>query len=109
MTNAEKFKSTEDRYVEFKKFCHKYACGNCPLNEDGIVEAKCGFKWLYLEYKEELKPCPFCGGTKTTRIEKDKSGYFRVECQNLKCEMNPKTPWCNIVESAIGVWNRRAK
>lgn len=108
MTNAEKYKTPKERAKEYKKYCSSHGgCHKCGLNK--YAGSVCRYAWLDLEYKEELKPCPFCGETKTTRIEKDNSGCFRVECQNLKCEMNPKTPWCDIVESAIGVWNRRAK
>lgn len=46
MTNGEKFRNTNERHVEFREFCRKYACGDCPVGEDGILESKCCFKWL---------------------------------------------------------------
>ena len=103
MTNGEKFTSPDERYVEFKKFCHKYACGNCPVNEDGIMEAKCGFKWLDLEYKEELKNCPFCGDESVNIFKSDNMNIWYVSCS--KCGV--RTEGDTSKEMAIDAWNMR--
>ena len=103
MTNADRYKTAYERLKAHREMCRRKNNCNC------IGDSLCLLKWLEQEVEEKLLPCPFCGGTETTRIEKDNIGCFRVECQNLKCEMNPKTPWCDIVESAIGMWNRRAQ
>lgn len=104
MTNAERFRNPDERYVEFKKFCHKYTCGNCPVNEDGIMEAKCGFKWLDLEYKEELKNCPFCGG-KAGVVSGIHEGceYHWVECS----ECYGRSIGTSLADRTIAAWNRR--
>lgn len=99
MTNAERFRNPDERYVEFKKFCHKYTCGNCPVNEDGIMEAKCGFKWLDLEYKEELKNCPFCDGTAILYA----AGNPFIRCDDC----GTQTAVYQTPEEAIAAWNGR--
>lgn len=52
----------------------------------------------------ELKPCPFCGGKATKRVDR---GKHRVECCNLlACSM--QTAWWHNEGSAVEAWNRRA-
>lgn len=104
MTNAERFQTSDERYVEFRNFCRKYACGDCPLGEDGILESKCCFKWLDLEYKEELKDCPFCGG-KAGVVSGIHEGceYHWVECS----ECYGRSIGTSFADRTIAAWNRR--
>ena len=57
----------------------------------------------------ELKPCPFCGGTKL-RI----SRYFGLNCYDIKCDnedcsMNVSTDFSKTKKQAIEKWNTRAE
>lgn len=51
MTNAEKYKTPEDRERAFERFCGGHdCCSLCPLNKlGGIVHKSCRFPWLDLE------------------------------------------------------------
>ena len=52
MTNEEKFKTPEEQYKEYQKYCAKYPnCKGCPLNENKLCD--CQFTWLALESEEE--------------------------------------------------------
>jgi hypothetical protein len=63
MTNGEKFKTAEERHTEFSNWCYERECDDCELHFCNCPEG-CAFHWLNLKYKEELKPCPFCGCNK---------------------------------------------
>lgn len=58
-----------------------------------------------------LKPCPFCG--KNPSIVKHKTDFekhpivYSIECHNLRCFINPKTPTSHIIEQNVEIWNRR--
>jgi Lar family restriction alleviation protein len=61
----------------------------------------CRFAWLDLEYKEELKPCPFCGGNAILYA----AGIPYVRCDNCGTQTTAyQTP-----DHAITAWNRRVK
>jgi Lar family restriction alleviation protein len=102
MTNGEKFKTAEERGKAFENHCNsqKSGCNKCILNK--YAGDMCRFAWLELEYKEELKPCPFCGGE--SELGKDENLYY-VRCQ--ECLTETKV-YDNDYE-AIAAWNRRAK
>jgi Lar family restriction alleviation protein len=107
MTNAEKFKTAKERSIEFNRFCTPMDCAKCVLKTcHGIGE--CRYAWLDLEYKdkEELKPCPFCGGTPVMadNVEKMRSlSYF------VRCACGARTVSA-LSESVVAeIWNRRAK
>ena len=82
---------------------------NCRLciyrDEDGCCsgELKCTkgiLKWLEQEHKEELKPCPFCGGK--AQIQKGMAG-INVFCLNCRAFIM----WADSEGEAIELWNRR--
>lgn len=57
--------------------------------------------------KEELKPCPFCGGlAEAIQIRK---GVWYVACGNSDCPVNPDTNIFDTETDAIEAWNRRAE
>lgn len=57
MTNAEKFKTAEERCAAFEKFCFTHGCGihkaekpTCPLGEIPLADvSNCRFFWLELD------------------------------------------------------------
>lgn len=56
MTNAEKFKTTEERDKAFGEFCKKVeSCWVCPVGELRYKRKlrKCCFLWLELEAEED--------------------------------------------------------
>jgi Lar family restriction alleviation protein len=53
------------------------------------------------EKQEELKPCPFCGGSAS--LEHTRIG-FGVVCWN--CQIKTLMDWTK--EKAISIWNTRA-
>ena len=65
------------------------------------------------ELTEELKPCPFCGGTDLFIPEYEKClGAMRIKCRNRECRaIGPryyeKGKTAYIREEAIKAWNRR--
>lgn len=61
MTNAEKFKTTEERLKAFGKWHEEY-CGMRGVCAKDDVCAHTVFHWLDLEAEEEKPlPCPLCG------------------------------------------------
>lgn len=98
MTNAEKYKTAEERHKAYYTYV-----GNCYKKH---IRAEEGFFWLELEAEEELLPCPFCGGE---AIFDKQVAYitssFRVKCS--KCEIG--TELHEYKQCAIDTWNRRAK
>lgn len=106
MTNGEKFKTTEERSKKFKEFCESFTCDKCPITEKGNLTAKCAFKWLDLEYKEKLLPCPFCG-SEASMISCTDDHY--VICCNSDCAAALVARGFPSPEETIAAWNRRAK
>lgn len=114
MTNAEKFKTAEERYAAFKEFCFTHGCGlnkagrpMCPLDKNPLIDgSNCKFHWLELEYKEPLpepKPCPFCGETIILRSTGSHTNGVYVVCADCGC----RTDECSSESSAAERWNRR--
>jgi Lar family restriction alleviation protein len=106
MTNGEKFKTAEERAKAFDNYCisQKSGCNKCPLNK--YAGDACRFKWLDLEYKAELKLCPFCG-TEARLISGTEDHY--VVCRNDDCAAALVARSFSSEEEAIDAWNRRAK
>lgn len=106
MTNEQKFKTPEERNEAFHRFCANVNdCSICPLGKTPGL--RCPFAWLALEAKEELLPCPFCGGDAevvvTNPISISKCAYVRCkECRVLSMP-------CDTKDEAIATWNRRVK
>ena len=48
MTNAEKYKTPEERSKAFDAYCMATSCDECPCQ---IVPASCEYAWLDLEAK----------------------------------------------------------
>ena len=87
-------------------FCNsKKGCIGCPIGSGihldiGIPFAvKCAYAWEELEYKEKIKPCPFCGG----EAELNSGVENWVEC--TVCHNRTDTWLCD--SKAIERWNRR--
>lgn len=102
MTNGEKFKTAEERFTEFSNWCFERECDDCELHFCNCPEG-CAFHWLNLEYKEGLKPCPFCGSNRVeiTTISENCRHYIRCKhCEAKSCEFY-------VAENAINAWNRR--
>lgn len=100
MTNAEKYRTAEERQEAFSKFCGINSCTECPLNNK--TEDGCCFLWLELEEKKPLHPCPFCGGD--ADVFQVGSKFF-VRC--IECGATPHTT--DTEGKAIELWNRRAR
>lgn len=104
MTNGEKFRAVVDRAYHFELFCEsqKHGCNDCELTDcagDG-----CRYAWLELEYKEELKTCPFCG-SKASILSGLEDHY--VVCCNDDCAAAIVARSYPSPEEAIAAWNRR--
>ena len=56
--------------------------------------------------KDELLPCPFCGGIPKFVYDDEADCYF-VECRNLFCPVNPSTWNRGTKQSSAELWNRR--
>ena len=54
---------------------------------------------------EQLKRCPFCGNKPT--LQRYGLYDYAVECNSDECNINPRTPVCDVEESAIEIWNTR--
>ena len=99
MTNREKFKTAKEMGRAFDIFCksQKHGCNMCPLNK--YASDLCRFAWIDMEYKEELKKCPFCGGKAILYA----AGIPYVRCDNCGTQTTAyQTP-----DEAISAWNRR--
>lgn len=106
MTNGEKYKTAKERWVAFKRFCsfQPHGCNECELSK--CTDCECRFEWLNLEYKEELRPCPFCGRTPVmaNNMESMRSLTFYV-----KCACGARFASTLSESAAADMWNRRAK
>ena len=56
--------------------------------------------------QNELKPCPFCGGTPSVHYHEILEMYS-VVCENENCNIVCHTSVCAKKEYAIENWNRR--
>lgn len=119
MTNGEKFKTIEDRAMAFRKFCANNICkgpaANCIFSGRLHDKAKhmCEFAWLELEYKEELKPCPFCGSRAEVKQVYCSDKYY-IACSSHKELFKDCCVIAGVgarvydtADEAISAWNRR--
>lgn len=85
--------------------CGEVECRNCALyerdGEDGSCERQLKM-WLNEEYKEPLKPCPFCGSENIEKRGHDINYY--IECAGCRAT----TSICTSRDESIRAWNRRA-
>ena len=98
MTNGEKFKTAEERRMAYEDYCEE-----CGKKHDPLMDE---FGWLDFEYKEELKPCPFCGDS-ASLLSGTEDHY--VICCNNECAAGLIARSFSSAEEAIDAWNRRAK
>jgi Lar family restriction alleviation protein len=106
MTNEEKYKTAEERKRWFCAFCSTHICAACKCNTEFVSHppenSKCAFRWLTLEYEEELKPCPFCGEVAKQRKVNDMHFVYCVNCGAGTSEFATEN-------YAVAAWNRRVK
>lgn len=96
MTNAERYKTADERLNAHHEMCiHKDGC-NC------IGKSRCLLEWLEKEAEEEKPlPCPFCGAEAILYA----TGMPYVRCDNCKAQTTAyQTP-----EEAVAAWNRRTR
>ena len=105
MTNAEKFKTSEERSAAFRKFCSEIikrnGCAKCPLHNPSCD--KCEFVWLDFEYTQELKKCPLCGHSDVRAIRNSNGDVWYISCFSCGC----RTGGAVVKDMAIDAWNRR--
>ena len=97
MTNSEKYKTAGERRSAYTKYCSMCYIENLPIQDE--------FVWLDLEYKDVLKPCPFCGSSASL-----KSGTVDhwILCSNKDCAAALVARSFSSADEAIAAWNRRA-
>lgn len=107
-TNAERFKTVEERTLEFNRVC-KCDCENCKIFEMKNYQhnISCPFVWLEMEAEEEKPlPCPFCGSEVEIGHPPISSKYY-IQCTKSGCVVKPITKSYNSKEEAIAAWNKR--
>lgn len=85
MTNAEKFKTLEERISAFDKFCKQPNCDGCPVaHACGKSRAYASLKWLDLQFTDGIKveKCPYCGSD--CYVESHSEGH-EVRCTQRHC------------------------
>ena len=105
MTNGEKYKDLKVRTDMFREFCRSHEkCKDCFLFKS-VRQAECAYAWEELEYKEELLPCPFCGGDVMLNEEKSND----LTTYKFECPICFSTTYFGETskEKAIESWNRR--
>jgi hypothetical protein len=99
MTNGEKFKTADERIKHFSEFCATRKCDICKCTGKGASILKCAFDWLDLEYREELKNCPFCVG---------EAILYKRECSFVKChDCDAESFHGELSDEVVAAWNRR--
>lgn len=99
MTNAEKYKTPEERSKAFDAYCAATKCGECLCQAS---PAACEYTWLDLEAREAVpRPCPFCGAGAEARLG---TYGWEVECEVCGAKSSPS----ELKTGAIVAWNKRA-
>jgi len=57
----------------------------------------------------ELKPCPFCGESKTVLVSRTAFGLYYVGCSNDLCKVRPQTNKTVREIDCMNTWNRRTE
>lgn len=99
MKNLEKYKTIYEASTAHENYCQKYG-GDDFCTSNGC--RACLLRWLYQDEeakKEELMPCPFCGG----KAELINSVESWVECS----ECHSRTDMSACGSGAIEKWNKR--
>lgn len=96
MTNGEKFKTANERRTAYENYCEECGKKHWALMDE--------FGWLDLEYKEELKPCPFCGSSASLHSGTED---HEIVCSNPDCDAAFIARSFSSIEEAIAAWNRR--
>lgn len=103
MTNAEKFKTAEERQKAFMKFCSNKSCSKCHIWREFKQITNCKFIWLDIEYEETPKPCPFCGHTEVDIVLSGCHGGFDACCKDCGATVTAESK-----TMVIEKWNRRS-
>ena len=112
ITNAEKYRTAEERAKAFNCFCSGKSCGECVMaehNKPYSVDCCMAF-WLEREYDEEdVLPCPFCGGSTALNVGHLMGNVLRhwVDCTDPKCMY--RSGHYNDRKDAIAGHNRVAR
>jgi Lar family restriction alleviation protein len=96
-TNGEVFKTPIERRRAYNQYFEQ-----CEKENSGIMDE---FVWIDIEYKEELKPCPFCG-SEASLFSGTEDHY--VLCRNTDCAAALVARSFSSEGEAISAWNRRA-
>lgn len=103
MTNAEKYKTAPERRDAYQRYVREH------------WESADEFSWLDMEDKEELLPCPFCGGEAEVKKVYGVNKHY-VICSNSKVLFEDHCVLTGVgarvydsKDAAIAAWNRRAK
>ena len=100
MKNFEKYKTIDEAETAHYNYCQKYG-GDDYCTSNGC--RACLLRWLYNdEEKEELLPCPFCGGGATL---KNSNGRVWIECS--VCHFRTTISDSDSDSEVIEKWNRR--
>lgn len=103
MTNAEKYKTAEERIEAFSKF--RTRCEFCKFKKEcSWEETECAIRWLDLEAEADKPlPCPFCGEECTATVMQNE---WRVSCIVSGCY---RSSFFGTESEAIAAHNRVAK
>ena len=103
MTNAEKYKTAEERIKAYASFCdNRRNCECCPAHTENAYPL-CIFRWLELDAdKEKLLPCPFCEGKAYVYT------YLLYNVQAIRCaKCGASSGNYDTETEAIEAWNKR--
>lgn len=99
MTNAEKFKTAEERHKAYEIHCESLRSLNIAILHDK-------FEWLELEYGVALLTCPFCGGNaRIIDLTDHEIKSYQIRCSDCMCKTESRVS----LHSAVNAWNRRVK
>lgn len=88
ITNAQKYKTIDERVRAFWDFCdRKHDCKKCELNNGCRSEVECILRWLELKASIEPMNCPYCKSPCTVEnvcTNEDQTSKY-VCCTNEDC------------------------